>query len=392
MATIAKNVTWDSNKQSEIVDDIRRQIAAGNLPPRAKLPGAERLSRQYSVSRKTSQRAIRHLVESGHLVTRPRSGTYVAESPPTLCDFAVIFALRPIDGHWSRMFIAWQLEAQRVVGIHAKRNKDIRFSFFYVDYDPNVKDDYNTLLRGVACHEFAGLIFPWLPDPDDLNELYAPDLQRLILQPDDQPVHKEYLRRNLHCLRTEVSFIDKGLDFLASRGCKRVAFIVLSRHKQQLTCRMLNDLTRAHGMTTDNSLIQAVGFEQTQWAVNSIQSMADRFRRDVDALFVTDDNLLTDVVSGLEQTRIRVPDDLLVLSVANFPHIPEVGLPVRFVGYDVRGLVSRSIDVLLAAQRKEKLQFETPVLTYMDYELPYDLATVRKTTEAPLKGGDRNIE
>jgi len=378
MATIVRNVERPSLKQSEIVDDIRRKIAAGILPPGSRLPSIRPLAQEYNACNQTTMRAVQHLVESGHIVTKSRSGTFVADNPPTLSNLAIAFMLKPDRGIWSQMLVAWKLEAERLIGIHAGRNRDIRFSFFYLDYEYSAKDDYPMLLDRIHKKDIGGLIFPWKPAGEYMEDLYAPELQRVVLvQPEwELPTYESArARENLTYMTANTTFVRRGLDFLAAEGCRRIAFLNVTRMQDaEGFYATVKKETDTRGMTTDLHLVQATGYPRTEWAVNCIALMAREFRRDkVDALFITDDNLVPHATEGLVRAGVRVPEDILVLSHANFPHVMKSAVPIRYVGYDVRGLINKALDAIFKKQQKETVPGCVPGMVYMDDELPYSL-------------------
>jgi DNA-binding LacI/PurR family transcriptional regulator len=65
----------------EIVDDIRRMIAAGELPPGRQLFTLNELCARYGVSRITATRALDELRRSGHVQTFRRRGAFICGMP-----------------------------------------------------------------------------------------------------------------------------------------------------------------------------------------------------------------------------------------------------------------------------------------------------------------------
>jgi GntR family transcriptional regulator / MocR family aminotransferase len=61
---------------------LRRTIAAGGLPPGARLPATRALARDLGVNRLTVETAYAGLEADGLLAARPGSGTYVLAAPP----------------------------------------------------------------------------------------------------------------------------------------------------------------------------------------------------------------------------------------------------------------------------------------------------------------------
>ncbi|MEV4535918.1 winged helix-turn-helix domain-containing protein [Asanoa sp. NPDC049518] len=68
----------------DIVDDIRRQIANGDLAPGATLPTARELCQNYQVSRQTIGSAMIVLRTQGLIVGQQGRAVYVSADPRNL--------------------------------------------------------------------------------------------------------------------------------------------------------------------------------------------------------------------------------------------------------------------------------------------------------------------
>ncbi|WP_084965503.1 GntR family transcriptional regulator [Thermoactinospora rubra] len=64
-----------------VVEDIRRQINDGTLPPGAPIPSRAQLTRKYQVGETAARHALRVLANEGLIVGRVGSGHYVRERP-----------------------------------------------------------------------------------------------------------------------------------------------------------------------------------------------------------------------------------------------------------------------------------------------------------------------
>ena len=62
----------------QLADDLRRRIAAGEFPPRTRIPSLRQLEAEYEVAQMTVRRAVDILVHEGLLVSMPGRGTFVA--------------------------------------------------------------------------------------------------------------------------------------------------------------------------------------------------------------------------------------------------------------------------------------------------------------------------
>lgn len=65
------------SKKQQIIDDITRQIRAGELQPGAKLPSARELRERYGSSITPIREAIEYLKATGLLVGVPGVGVFV---------------------------------------------------------------------------------------------------------------------------------------------------------------------------------------------------------------------------------------------------------------------------------------------------------------------------
>lgn len=65
----------------QIAEDLRAQIAAGELEPPARLPSQRELAEKYGVAQETLRRATDVLAREGLLSTRTTRGTFVLKKP-----------------------------------------------------------------------------------------------------------------------------------------------------------------------------------------------------------------------------------------------------------------------------------------------------------------------
>ncbi|HWM88680.1 MAG TPA: PLP-dependent aminotransferase family protein [Kofleriaceae bacterium] len=72
------------NLQEQLCAGLRQAISDGSLAPATRLPSTRSLAAQLGVSRTTVVAAVLQLVEEDYLVSRERSGTFVAREPPAL--------------------------------------------------------------------------------------------------------------------------------------------------------------------------------------------------------------------------------------------------------------------------------------------------------------------
>jgi GntR family transcriptional regulator len=69
---------------SQIEDGVRRLVASGALKPGTAVPSVRDLARELRINPATVAKAYQRLADGGVLEVRRGSGTYVADSPPSL--------------------------------------------------------------------------------------------------------------------------------------------------------------------------------------------------------------------------------------------------------------------------------------------------------------------
>ncbi|MBB6096762.1 GntR family transcriptional regulator/MocR family aminotransferase [Deinobacterium chartae] len=73
----------DTALYRQVYRTLRQAILQGALPPGSRLPSSRAFAQRWQVARNTVLEAFDLLVAEGYLVTRPGSGTFVADVPPT---------------------------------------------------------------------------------------------------------------------------------------------------------------------------------------------------------------------------------------------------------------------------------------------------------------------
>lgn len=88
--SIAPLLRIDSNARQSLQTQLRARIVSaisdGVLTPGMRLPSSRALADELNISRNTVSIAYQHLIADGHLVTRERSGIFVASAPAPVPD------------------------------------------------------------------------------------------------------------------------------------------------------------------------------------------------------------------------------------------------------------------------------------------------------------------
>ena len=112
--TSAKARQRQTPKQNQVAEVLRRQILDGTLKPKTRLPSQPEVARRFKVSAVTAHLAMTRLAREGFVFARKRHGTFVAEKPPHLNNYALVFWNDPVSqsgAQWSRYYTALTNEA-----------------------------------------------------------------------------------------------------------------------------------------------------------------------------------------------------------------------------------------------------------------------------------------
>jgi len=321
-------------KYDRIASSVRDRIVRRELLPGSRLPPRTEFERQFDASSVTVQQAFGQLIREGFVQVRPKRGTFVAEQPPHLSRYAVVFCQCPSeDGFWSRYFATINQ-----VALSMREQFDLDVQTFYGVNRHDESDDFARLLRQVRNHRFAGLIFA--TPPFHLAEtpvLTEPGLPRVGIM--DSP-----LPGVAAVQLDQPSVVEAALDHLQQRGRSKIA--LLASGQGAFTGDRLGHLNREldrRGMQTRPFWLQAIDPHQPEAVRNGVHLLM-RCQERPDGLVILDDNLEEHAAAGLMAAGVSVPEDLEVVAHCNFPSATYPTLPLRRVGFDLR-------DVLMAALR-----------------------------------------
>ncbi len=131
-------------------------------------------------------------------------------------------------------------------------------------------------------------------------------------------------------------FYDRALKRLREVGRKNIAIIALANTDVWEMIPRIKRCFSKHKLKWHDEWMQGAPLPGTEWARKNVQLLfSANARIRPDALIVADDNLAPAVAAALRKLSVRVPDDLHVVSLCNYPTIPKVDLDFEWVGYDL---------------------------------------------------------
>lgn len=308
-----------------VLCDLRARIVDGQYPVGARMPTRRDLWQKYRTTPVTLQRVFRQLMAEGFVVARGRDGTYVADRPPHLTRFTLVFPYRDRpDRPWPKFWHALAAEAGEVT-----RTNGHEVTLSFGNERQQDAEIYNRLQADVVARRVAGLIF--VTRPFYLRGspvLETPGVPRVAIASKTEPP-------NVRAVEVSPDMLDEAIGRVQARGARRIAMVV---GQGQVT--FAAEALRRRGVDVPSYWVQAAGLGDLVGAAHAAQLLmsAPRSRRP-DGLVIADDNLVPAVTAALAESRIRVPGDLKVIGHANFPHVTPSAMPIERIGCDVRDVL-----------------------------------------------------
>lgn len=320
------------NVQEKITAHVASGIKDGHFPPGSRLKGREAFCRRFKTTPVTVQRAFNRLVKDGLVTSVKSSGTFVAERPPCLWRYALVFPDAPGREGWTCV----QQTVLDNIGLVKTESGVDPACFTGLGLKHEDPAALATLDKVVAHRTLAGLVFL-----SELHNFHREAWARIdlpfyvIAQPGSSQGHP---RIELD----KASFYQCAAETFARLGRKRIAIAGNDRFIETGEARVKAAFAR-QGLAYCEELVQTFTV--------SAPSCVDRFvallfslprSKRPDGLFIIDDNLLEQAYGALSGLGLEPGKDLDIVCHANFPtenHHPHV----HRLGYNVPLAVARAL-------------------------------------------------
>jgi DNA-binding LacI/PurR family transcriptional regulator len=358
-------------KRDAVKADLRGRIVSGLHRAGDKLPTRAEMLRSYGVSTITLQQALDALRRDGFVVSRGPLGTFVADHPPHLSHYGLVFPSDPSGGEGDVWLPLWRALRQEALKLCQSGMRKI--SLYYNITGHTDVEDHQQLLRDLHAQRLAGLIFVTLSKTllgSPLLESAAPPrvflFSELIIPAG---------RRIMGDLPQATA---KALDYFVSRGRKRIA--VLDVHGTDYIEQSLKPAMAARGLEIRPYWFHEIDYRNPAPARRLVHLLLRGAANDrPDGLFVVQQFLAEQATAGVADSGLRVPADLDLVAGCNFPWPSATSVPVRWLGVDIRRSLEAALDVLdrLRAGRR------TPACTVMPSIFEEELMGTRAEAESP---------
>ncbi len=326
-------------KQDAIVEHLRQRIVHGELAPGARLPPRAAIERRFKASPVTVQRALERLVDDGFVSVAGPLGTFVAEFPPHLHRYALVFPAKRHSPRWMRF---WSLLVQEAATFSLGLPTPIEL---YTGVEPGVDDgEIARLTDDLAAHRLSGVIFACDPWPLlGTAILDQPDMPRVAFASNagNTPVPGVSLGGD------GVLFFRRAVDYLVARGRTRIALLTVpGLSGAHLDC--YRSILAERGLAYQPWCVQVGMQEEPQWSAHLTMLMFRSAAHErPDGLIIADDHLVDHACTGLIRQGMRLPEDVDVVAHANFPvHGTDIA-PIARLGYDIPKVFSTCVELLV---------------------------------------------
>lgn len=313
---------------------LRTRIVHGEFEPGQRLPSFGQLESQLGVGRTVLQQAITMLKDDGFVTSLPRQGLYIAQSPPHLGRYAIVFPCFPDHRQWSGFHGATIAEARRI----ADEKSQIKFEYYQ-----GVNDErrggvvLDSLLTEVTAQRLAGVIL--LPETHDLAaqpDVVASGVPMLMIDGERGMTPRPQICTDIPML------FDRSLAWLGERGRKRIAMVYMADTFPWLTPKHFDNA----GTVYHKAWVQRIGRSHPQTVSEVVHLLMDYPKsRRPDGLFIADDNLIQRSLSSLLELNLQVGQDLDVIAHCNWPHPVQSKVPMQRIGFHAGQLLEACLQV-----------------------------------------------
>lgn len=366
-----KKTEYHLGKRQLIVNVFRDKIVSGSLSPGFRMPTRRDIAERYKVTLVTAQLAFDELARDGFIVSKGRSGTFVADLPPHLNHFALVFPENLVDDHYQNRY--WRTLAE--VGVVLALERGIKLSIYNGVNKYHHGKDYDQMMDDVMNDCLAGIIFPSTPFfGSDTPIMEKPGIPRVAIMPSTD-AYDSISQITLD----SVDFRRKSVGFLKENGCRTAALL---GHDNQSYAPLLEALAKEN-IECPYYYRHSLSLDNPEWAKHITRLLFNQKNEDrPDALMITNDHLFDHAVDGILDAGLTPGKDVKVLAHCNFPTASNRALDVTRIGWDIEQLLNTCFEEL-GRQREGKQPRSLTFNAIFEDEIERGINTARHNKQVP---------
>jgi LacI family repressor for deo operon, udp, cdd, tsx, nupC, and nupG len=319
----------------QIKQILERQILQKELEEGELIPSEKELCEQFGVSSTTVRRALHELVRDGLIYRRPGIGSFVSSAAKQLSLLLLVSGFD--DAAWHANLFG------ELIGGIAKVTWEHSTTLSVVHVPPGFKGVRSYLYSVIEEDVFDGIL---LRVAGDLEEDY---LVPLLETGCPYVAIKRYLpHREINCVvHDDLQGAFRATEHLIKLGHTRIGLIasqhtIVGRDRSQGYFKALE----AYEVDADPSLIRysdSFREEEGHRATSELLSLEER----PTAVFAASDRLAVGAYRAIEETGLRIPEDVAIVGYGDIPPIRLLSPPLTTVRLSYRDLGIQSVSLLL---------------------------------------------
>lgn len=363
----SSTVTSGEPRVRHHLDERLRQELRG-LRTGDRFPSQPELARRFAVSQGTVREALSVLVQQGLLQQKRGSGTYVAAPPRR--EIGLVTGLDIAQPGLSPFWLQTIQAFRQQFAAHGLGTR------IYIGHaGPAVTSSEAATGRefwdDIAAHRLAGVVVVNSPTPRQwITDLAATGL----------PVHQLGQESAPPTMTDHAAMLAAGVRHLLTRGRRRLAMLDVAPRALWTSAgyAAVREALALGGVCVPpewqvSFAFPLAGFEGFQGVMRLWQARAEK----PDGLLIGQDVLLPAATSALQELRMRLPEELLIVA-HTVRHAPPPALPMARLEVDPAEHAARCVALLLADL---KLASPPPVPEFLPFRL---IAETSEVTRFPV--------
>lgn len=317
----------------QICQQIRQKIERRQLRPGTLLPTTQQLRSSLQVNGKTAQQAMATLAKEGYVTRQSRRGTVVKGIPVrgVVAIYSYVALFGPEGNH----------EFYRLITSHLSNQLEALGRVHRMYLGNETPDTTNTaaddLLRHLSSGALAGVMLVNTPH-QQLDQLVQIGREKRV------PVVALSGYGNVdYSVRADIAgYVRAAAEYLRQRGRQRVGVIYNSSSRAFSDPAIIPAILRESGFEANPSrIIGRIATEPGGYEAASAMPL-----NQIDGLIVQDDVMATGVDRRLREMNVRVPDDLLAVTLWNRGSRLRLSLPFDRFEADINRQVELALGLM----------------------------------------------
>jgi DNA-binding LacI/PurR family transcriptional regulator len=335
-----------NGKQNRIAVDIRKKIRKGIYKAGDQLPTRVTFEQDYLCGPVTVQNAFNKLLEDGTVYSDGKNGTYISNYPPSLSNYAIVYAFPEIELKLRMDF--YSTLAKLAEEVYNKRS-DVSFTIYTQVDEHEDSKGYTEFFKDLKEELIAGVIFASPPHKILKTPVFAELMHRTYL-PKVAFMPKDSSITGLSAIypSEQERMVDMVFDYLEQKNVSRLALVNSAGRISDcdpLVKKILSEADR-RGISIPKYNVQYCHLEAAVYAREMAHLLFANEANRPQALWVTNDVFIEAATHGLADAGVEASDSITVVSYCNFPENPKTFSEVSWYGLNVTAFVDAALGIM----------------------------------------------